>query len=243
MYLIADIGNTRLKLAVYKGDALVNFQAVPRRFALNHLKKIIDLYEVGAAILSNTSEVESSVIQLLASLPYFIHLGINTPVPLTIQYATPDTLGKDRIAAAVGVIKKFPGVSVLFIDMGTCITMNFVNSKGVFMGGNISPGINMRLKAMHKFTARLPYVPVSVPDEFFGSDTFKALQNGAVKGTFREIDAFIEETRLKFGAINVILTGGDAHLFENFTKNQIFVAPNLVLEGLNEILKYNVNKK
>ena len=242
MFLILDIGNTRLKLAVYQGDTMISAQATPRRFTQNRIKKIFTLYKIRAAILSNTSEVDVSVIQLLSSLPYFLHLDHHTPVPLTINYATPLSLGKDRIAAAVGAHKKFPDKGVLFIDMGTCITMNFVNGVNVFLGGNISPGIKMRLKAMHKFTARLPLVPLNIPEEFFGNDTIKALQNGAVKGALREIDAFIEETRLKYGAINVILTGGDAQLFENYTKNQIFVAPNLVLEGLNEILKYNVDK-
>ena len=124
--------------------------------------------------------------------------------------------------------------------MGTCITMNFVNNKGWFLGGNISPGIKMRLKAMHKFTANLPLAENVLNDEFIADTTVKALQNGAIKGTFREIDSFITETRNKFGEIKVILTGGDAFFFENWTKNMIFVAPNLVMEGLNEILKYNV---
>ena len=242
MYLIADIGNTRIKLAVYKEDELLSFSATPRRFALLGLQKILFAFPITAAILSNTSEVDPIVIQLLSSLPFFIHLDQNTPSPIINKYLTPHTLGKDRIAAAVGAKKRFSGKSVLFIDMGTCITMNFINSSGVFIGGNISPGINMRLRAMHKYTARLPKAPLQIPDEYFGSDTIKALQNGAIKGTFREIDTFIEETHQKFGAINVILTGGDAHLFENYTKNKIFVAPNLVLEGLNEILKYNVDK-
>ena len=93
---------------------------------------------------------------------------------------------------------------------------------------------------MHKFTAKLPLVEPDIPAEDFAQTTVKALQNGAVKGTFREIDSFIDDTRVKFGVNIIILTGGDAGLFESYTKNKIFVAPNLVLEGLNEILKYNV---
>ena len=149
-------------------------------------------------------------------------------------------MGKDRIDASVGANKRSQGKAALFIDMGTCITVNFINSEGAFVGGNISPGIMMRLKAMHKFTAKLPMVKPDIPDEYFAQSTVKALQNGAVKGAFREIDSFIDDTRIKFGVNNIILTGGDAVLFESYTKNKIFVAPNLVLEGLNEILNYNV---
>jgi len=120
------------------------------------------------------------------------------------------------------------------------MTTNIVTANGEYLGGNISPGINMRLKAMHTFTAKLPLVEIGLPIENLGNSTVKALQNGAVKGTFREIDSFIEEIRQDLGDLIVILTGGDAKLFENWTKNMIFAAPNLVLEGLNEILKYNV---
>jgi type III pantothenate kinase len=241
-FLIVDIGNTRVKVAVFRGDVLVSLEISFKRYTYKILKKHLDSSDVSAAILSNTSEVDGSVLSLFSALPCFIHLDHLTRIPIALNYETPHTLGRDRIAAAIGAVKRYPSKPVLFIDMGTCITMNFVNSKSEFEGGNISPGISMRLKAMHKFTARLPHAPIMVPEEFFGKNTVKGLQNGAVKGTIREIDTFIDETRSKFGAINVILTGGDALLFEKYTKNQIFVAPNLVLEGLNEILRYNVDK-
>ena len=175
-------------------------------------------------------------------MPVFIHLDHNTPIPIKNEYGAPESLGKDRLAAAVGAGKMFPGKNVLFFDMGTCITMNFIDSSGSFIGGNISPGIRMRLKAMHTFTDRLPMVPLEIPDEVIGKDTVKAMQNGGIKGAFREMESFIDEIRTDFGEIVIILTGGDANLFESYTKNKIFVAPYLVLQGLNEILKYNVNK-
>lgn len=242
MNLIADIGNTRIKIAVYDGDQQITFKATPRRFALSMLKKAVDSYPITCAILCNTSDVDKAVVEYLQSNKIFIHLNHKTPIPIINGYSSPEMLGKDRIAAAVGAKKRFQNQSILFIDMGTCITMNFVNSTGEFIGGNISPGIKMRLRAMHKFTARLPIVEVGIPKTHFGADTNEAMQNGAIKGTFREIDGFIQETKEKFGAINVILTGGDADMFENYSKNKIFVAPYLVLEGLNEILKYNVDK-
>lgn len=242
MYLVADIGNTRLKFSVFEGEAMVFHHVVEKNDGVVHLHHALISYKISAAILCNTSEVQSEILSLLHKLPVFIHLDHNTPIPIKNEYGAPETLGKDRLAAAVGAAKMFPRKNVLFFDMGTCITMNFLDSSGSFIGGNISPGIRMRLKAMHTFTDRLPMVPLEIPDEAIGKDTVKAMQNGGIKGAFREMESFIDEIRTDFGEIVIILTGGDANLFESYTKSKIFAAPYLVLQGLNEILKYNVNK-
>jgi type III pantothenate kinase len=203
---------------------------------------MINEYPISSAILSNTSEPAKRLIDYLSDLPFFIHLDHHTPIPVTNQYATPESLGKDRLAAAVGAFYMFPDSDSLVIDMGTCITVNLLKAGGIFVGGNISPGITMRIKAMHHFTAGLPMADIELPEEYFGTSTISALQNGAIKGAFREIEALINEVKAKDESINVILTGGDAQKFESYSKNKIFVSPNLVLEGLNEILKYNVEK-
>lgn len=242
MHLVADIGNTRLKLAVFDGDSIIFQKNVEKNLTGQLIREVLQTHKVDAAILSNTSVIDQDLLQLLDTLPIFIHLGHHTPIPIKNNYLAPETLGKDRLAAAVGAAKLFPGKSILFFDMGTCITMNFVDSDGRFIGGNISPGIRMRLKAMHAFTDKLPLVEIEVPKELVGTETVKAMQNGGIKGAFREMDSFIEEIKAEIGEIVIILTGGDAHLFENYTKNKIFAAPNLVLQGLNEILKYNVKK-
>jgi type III pantothenate kinase len=242
MQLVADIGNTRLKLAIFNLDEMIFHQVIEKEGALSLLNTALKTHHISAAILCNTSEVSDEIVSALSALPIFIHLDHNTPTPIKHEYAVPETLGKDRLAAAVGAWKMISGRSVLFFDMGTCITMNFINSEGRFLGGNISPGIRMRLKAMHFFTDRLPLVPMEVPDELIAKETVKSIQNGGIKGALREIDSFIEEIRTEFGEIVIILTGGDANLFESYTKNKIFVAPYLVLQGLNEILNYNVNK-
>jgi type III pantothenate kinase len=243
MNLIVDLGNTRVKCAIMNSiGQILELVKKPKRYCTAMLVELMQSYTIDAAILSNTSLPEHRTLELLNSLPQFIHLNENTPLPIKNDYETPVTLGKDRVAAAVASYFRFRHENVLFIDMGTCITINFLTSEGVFLGGNIHPGIQMRLKAMHKFTAKLPMTEIQVPEEFFGRSTVKALQNGAVKGAFLEIDSLIQLTRSKFGSIKVLLTGGDAYLFENWTKSEIFVAPNLVLEGLNEILKYNAKK-
>ncbi len=240
MNIIIDIGNTRAKYAIFDDKNIVFQGVVLRRYSIPTISNVLKKFNITAGILSNTSELNVVLLEILRKIPFFIHLDMNTPLPIHNLYSTPLSLGKDRLAAAVGAYKRSHGKPVLFIDMGTCITMNLLNEEGAFIGGNISPGIRMRLKAMHKFTAKLPLVEPDIPSEDFAQTTVKALQNGAVKGTFREIDSFIDDTRVKFGVNNIILTGGDAGLFESYTKNKIFVAPNLVLEGLNEILKYNV---
>jgi len=241
MNLIIDQGNTRVKCAVFNSNDVIVFKSVKlKRYAHRILNELPSTLKIENVMLSNTSLPDKFLMDQLRTYQHFLHLDHSTKIPIVNKYGTPETLGKDRIAAAVGAWMKYPNENILFIDMGTCITMNFVNNKGWFLGGNISPGINMRFKAMHKFTANLPLAENVLNDEFIADTTVKALQNGAIKGTFREIDSFITETRNKFGEIKVILTGGDAFFFENWTKNMIFVAPNLVMEGLNEILKYNV---
>ena len=241
MNLIIDQGNTRVKCAVFNSNDVIVFKSVKlKRYAHRILNELPSTLKIENVILSNTSLPDKFLMDQLRTYQHFLHLDHSTKIPIVNKYGTPETLGKDRIAAAVGAWMKYPNENILFIDMGTCITMNFVNNKGWFLGGNISPGIKMRFKAMHKFTANLPLAENVLNDEFIADTTVKALQNGAIKGTFREIDSFITETRNKFGEIKVILTGGDAFFFENWTKNMIFVAPNLVMEGLNEILKYNV---
>lgn len=243
MNLIIDLGNTRVKCAVIDESGVITMLIrKPKRYCFKVINEIIASQNIKSAILSNTSIPDEGTLKLLSSLTQFIHLDEYTSLPIVNEYETPKTLGKDRIAAAVASYFRFRNENVIFIDMGTCITINFISAKGVFMGGNIHPGISMRLKAMHKFTAKLPMAEINVPEEFLGRSTVKALQNGAVKGAFLEIDAFIQLTQTKFGPIKVLLTGGDAYLFENWTKNEIFVAPNLVLEGLNEILKYNAKE-
>ena len=241
MNLVIDQGNTRVKCAVFNSNDVIVFKSVKlKRYAHRILNELPSTLKIENVILSNTSLPDKFLMDQLRTYQHFLHLDHSTKIPIVNKYGTPETLGKDRIAAAVGAWMKYPNENILFIDMGTCITMNFVNNKGWFLGGNISTGINMRFKAMHKFTANLPLAENVLNDEFIADTTVKALQNGAIKGTFREIDSFITETRNKFGEIKVIFTGGDAFFFAKWTKNMIFVAPNLVMEGLNEILKYNV---
>lgn len=209
---------------------------------VQNLRDFASTYNIEHIILSDTSGKfpESQLMNLSAGK--LVSMEKLPSLPFRISYTTPDTLGRDRIAAAAGAFSHFKNQNrtVLIIDMGTCITMDILKGGNNFLGGNISPGIRMRIKAMHYYTGKLPEVPVKMPDTEIGYSTVTALQNGAVRGACMEIESFIQWTKNKFGKINVLLTGGDAPLFADFSKNKIFALPNLVLDGLNLILKHNV---
>ncbi|HEY5825470.1 MAG TPA: type III pantothenate kinase, partial [Cyclobacteriaceae bacterium] len=155
-------------------------------------------------------------------------------------YATPTTLGVDRIAAVCGALEIYPNGNCLVVDTGTCINYEFIDAKGEYLGGAISPGIHMRLEAMHKFTARLPLVTNNPDAQLIGNSTATCMQSGVTNGVIAEIEGIITRYSHLYPDLGVILSGGDYSLFENKLKPSIFVAPELVLSGLNRILLHNV---
>ncbi len=239
MNLAIDIGNTRTKVAVFKGNDLLH-QAVWGQLAVAALKTLAYNQNLEKVILSSVSEQPVEVLDFLKNSFSFLELTAQTPLPISIRYKTPQTLGKDRAAAAAAAHHLFPGENCLVIDAGTCITMDMLSAAGEFLGGNISPGIEMRLKAMHHFTARLPLVArgTEMADEL-GDSTENAIRNGGELGALLEVEGFIERCRKEFSALRVILTGGDTDFFGRNTKTEIFANQNLVLIGLNQILQHN----
>lgn len=174
-----------------------------------------------------------------ASETKVLELNSTTKLPFQVAYQTPETLGRDRLAAVAGAYALFPKAHCLVIDAGTCITYDLLNAQGIYLGGNISPGWQMRLDAMHHFTAKLPRPAASAPAKWIGDSTESALLNGALQGLLWEIEGYIRQSTADFASINVILTGGDADFFAKKLKSKIFVNQNLVLWGLNKILNYN----
>lgn len=239
MYLIIDIGNTRTKLGLFKSNKLRK-KLIWENWKVKDLKSLIEEYKIDKAILSSTGKVPAGVERLLEKLVFFIHLNHKTPLPIQNSYKTPQTLGRDRLAAVVGAYFKYPGKNNLVVDAGTCTTYDFIDKKGEYHGGNISPGIQMRLDAMHHFTAKLPALNQKKLKKPFGQSTDSCMRTGAQYGAVMEMQGFIETYRNMFGTLNVILTGGDSKYFAKSLKTQIFVNQNLVLEGLNKILEYNV---
>ncbi|MFK8007101.1 MAG: type III pantothenate kinase [Saprospiraceae bacterium] len=239
MNLIFDIGNTRTKVALYKGDRLLK-KVIWEKCDLKTVKAFVKNRKIDNAALSSTANVSKAVEIFLEKKYFYIRLNHKTHLPITNKYKTPATLGRDRLAGAVAAFDIFPKQNTLVIDAGTCITYDFIDAKGNYLGGGISPGIQMRFKAMDVFTANLPLVKQKNSKKFIGNDTESSLRVGGQMGTVMEIRGFINAYVTTFGKINIILTGGDSKALAKHFENHIFVNNNLVLHGLNKILNYNV---
>lgn len=238
MNLCIDIGNTASKVAVFKKNELIFFKRYGR-LPFASLQKLIEEYGCTHAIISSTRNTNHSLLNKLKKIIKLIVLDHNTQLPFKNTYHTPETLGRDRIAGVAGAVNIFPRQACLVADLGTCNTYDFVDEKKNYLGGNIAPGMLMRLEAMHHFTDKLPHLEPLFNNHLMGLSTTEALQNGAIKGIILEIEGYIRRLESKKRPINVILTGGDTLFFAKHFKKKIFAEPNLVLIGLNYILKYN----
>lgn len=236
-----DIGNTRSKLGLYFEDGTIQVKQIERTHDAIHAA--IRQYEVDSLIVSSVSGDMVDDVQLMKSLNTFLFLTHHTPLPIQLQYDTPETLGRDRIALAVGAWshnERRPN-PWLIVDAGTCITLDILDENGSFLGGSISPGIAMRMKAMNTFTANLPLVSLENLDTQIGKSTKEALILGAAQGAVLEIEGFFGLMKQRFSGLNLMLTGGDAAYISDSISSKIFLQPNLLHEGLREILRYNAN--
>ena len=234
MNLVIDNGNSRIKVATFSNQDLVQkltFQSS------NELLSFLNTNQFEYAVISSVGNPIEEISGWVNAKRKFL-LSHLLPLPVKILYKTPETLGVDRIAAVCGAIDLFPSSDCLIIDAGTCITYDFVDRKGDYHGGAISPGINMRFDAMHTFTKRLPLVSAA-PEKMIGDSTESSMRSGVMNGVLNEVEGFINNFRLKYPDLRVVLCGVDTPFFENKLKPPIFAAPDLVLNGLNRILVYN----
>jgi type III pantothenate kinase len=237
MNLAVDIGNTHIKLGIFSKSELeevfLNEHDIDLILAKYKIRHVI-ISSSGSGQLVQQKLQEKKITPLVVS-----HL---LKLPLIIQYKTPETLGADRIAGSVAAKALYPQSAVLKIDFGTCITYDVVTEKNEYLGGAISPGMMMRFKALHNYTARLPLVdPMQfIKFELTGQDTASAIASGVVNGMRAEADGIIKEYNARFGNLKIVATGGDSGFFVTLLKNEIFARPNLVLEGLNRILNDNI---
>lgn len=242
MNLVVDIGNTRVKYAVFEKKRMVIDQNSETSLFLNTIKEIFEVYpSIGHAIISSVGEYPKKEFELL-SLFCKVHLLSHTSkIPFKNSYINPQTLGMDRIALAAAAFYKNPNENTLVIDMGTCITYEMLNDYGEYLGGAISPGMQMRFTAMNQYTKKLPLVEPENILDFIGNSTEKAMQSGVINGIAQEVDGVINQYKDRFEFLTVILTGGDAHFFVKRLKNSIFANSKFLLEGLNYLLEYNKN--
>jgi len=240
MKLIIDIGNTLTKAAVFEKKQLLETYTISA-FTIDFVHEIISKNKnISSVIISSVvKKIPTNIINFLKKEYCFIELSSETKLPVNNFYKSPETLGKDRIAGIVAAYSLHKEENVLVIDAGTCITYDFISSKKEYFGGSISPGMNMRFKALHTFTKKLPLVSLTNFNELIGTDTNKSILSGVINGITAEIDAMIEKFKEKYSSLTIIICGGDAQFLVSRLKNSIFAVPELVLIGLNEILDYN----
>jgi type III pantothenate kinase len=236
--LCFDFGNTRLKTAVFEDDQLRNIVILNDD---NHdtIKEVIAEFKPQFSILSSVVNHQPHVEDILKHHTNFHKLSHHTRLPFSTPVGKPETIGADRLALCAAAVHLFPGKNNLAIGLGTCITFNFINLQHQFLGGSISPGLEMRFKSMHALTAKLPLVNMEWNFPLIGYDTKTNLLSGVAWGMAKEIDGIIDEYAKRFGNFNVLLTGGDTPHFAPLLKNQIFADPQLIFKGLYAISVFN----
>ncbi len=243
MNLVIDIGNTVAKIAVFDGTTIIDV-VYDSNITLEQLPVVCRKYSCDRAIVAAVIDLSEQILERLALLPFpILWLNEKTPLPVENLYETPQTLGYDRMAAVVGANEQFPDKNLLVIDAGTCITYEFIDASGRYHGGNISPGMQMRFKALNQFTGKLPLVLSEGRCLEMGKDTETAIRAGVLKGMEYEISGYIMTMKYKYPQLLVFLTGGDDFSFDTNLKSIIFADKFLVLKGLNRILNYNNDRK
>jgi type III pantothenate kinase len=236
--LIVDIGNTSTKLAVYNGREKISVSGISDLNCEELGKKLSGL-KFKKAIISSVKNLPPFIYDLFfTSIPDVHILSYKSKLPFRIEYETPETLGTDRIAAIAGAFDLFPGAEILVIDTGTALTFDFLYGNS-YKGGNISPGIDMRFKALNQFTGRLPLVEKSSDFSFPGKNTTDAILSGVIVGMTYEINEYIRTFKNEHKDIKVIMTGGDSGFLKDRLSWKTYYMPDVVIDGLNYILEYN----
>ena len=244
MNLIVDIGNSRIKVVVMNSGGIVEEYASAVVDVAWVLSIVEEHSHISRAIVASTGGHGEDVAEALRAVVDYVLLfePARTPVPIGNAYGTPQTLGADRLAAAVGGVELFPGSDLMIVDFGTAITIDYVVD-GVFVGGNISPGMTTRFRALADYTAKLPLCSATDSELPYGTTTIEAIEQGVMQGITNEVEGYIGSFSEKKTKKCTIFTGGDAKYFVKRIKNTIFADCEPVLVGLNRILNYNAEKK
>ena len=236
--LCFDFGNTRLKCGVFIIDRLTEVLRLDDD-RNETIEKLLHKYKPECTILSSVIDHNAGIEKLLAEKTDFVRLYGSTKLPFTVPVSKPETMGADRLALAAFAVHFYKGQNNLVVSLGSCITYNFINKYNSFNGGSISPGMEMRFKALNHYTAKLPLVKANWNFPLIGYDTDTNILSGVLLGMAVEIDGIINEYKEKFENFNVLLTGGDTANFVQHLKNKIFADPYLILKGLYAISNYN----
>lgn len=233
-----DFGNTRKKVAVFH-DAGIKEVIVLADDSIETMRSLIEKHNPKKSILSSVIDHNAAIEELLATKTKFHKLSHHTKVSFTTPVGKPETIGADRLALSAAAVHFHPGKNNFVIGLGTCVTYNFINKYNEFVGGSISPGLEMRLKSLNHYTAKLPLIKADSNLPLIGYDTATNILSGVVLGIAKEIDGFIDAYREKYRNFNVLLTGGDIVYLASHLKNKIFADPDLIFKGLYAISEVN----
>jgi type III pantothenate kinase len=241
MVLTIDVGNTRIKGAVFEGYNKIEFFVFPKDEIEKNIDAVLKKYkEVQHLVVASVGNIDrNSFLYFQNELEVWFVSHTDT-FPFVNNYATPNTLGIDRMVLAAGATLQFQGQNRLIIDAGTCVTYDFVDQNDVYHGGAISPGLRLRYESLHTFTEKLPLLTVKNPKDFVGDSTAEAIHSGIVNGLVYEINGFVDEYQSKYSNFIIILTGGDTEFLAKRLKNTIFANSNFLLESLNQIFQYKI---
>ena len=242
MNLVIDIGNTQIKTAVFEENILLYKDQFESDMMVSRIVSILEQYNIKHSIISHVAHLDQDVFLTLKKMINPIELSYKTKLPFSNKYLTPKTLGVDRLALIAGAKGQFSKRNVLVIDAGSCITFDFMNQQSEYLGGDISPGIEMRYKAVHQYTANLPLLERTELVPNLGNSTQNAIHRGILNGVIQEIDGVISQYMSKYQKLTVVLTGGDTIFLAKNLKSSIFAIPNFLLEGLNSILIHNIDE-
>jgi type III pantothenate kinase len=241
MLLTIDIGNTRIKYAVFEHDTVVENNFFLKSDLLSTVEKLLNQYKnITDGIISSVGSVEKEAFSTFENQINVHFITITFDFPFQNKYATPLTLGIDRMVLSAGAVLLFSNQNKLIIDAGTCITYDFVDANNCYLGGAISPGIRLRYESIHKYTANLPLLKKELPEKFIGNTTATSIHSGVINGVTHEIDGFINQYKEQYSNFIIILTGGDADFLAKRLKNTIFANSNFLLESLNQIFQYKI---
>ncbi len=242
MLLVIDVGNTQIKAAVFEQNTLLKKEIIAYEDWKISLKKVIKNFsEISILVVASVGKLEKNDFLTLDSGLNVYFITRESKFPFNNLYASPSTLGIDRMILASGAVLQFPKKNRLVIDAGTCITYDFIDSNDNYLGGAISPGIRLRYESLHNYTAKLPLLKRESPSEVIGNSTLQSIHSGVINGISFELDGFINSVLDKNDNFIIILTGGDADFLAERLKNTIFANPNFLLESLNQTFQYNNN--
>lgn len=240
MLLTIDVGNTRIKAAVFEQNTLVEVFIFTKEELLDELKNILKKFQnIKDLVVASVGNVEKEAFSSLKNSVEIHFITHESKFPFINLYSTPTTLGIDRMVLATGATLQFPHQNRLVIDAGTCITYDFIDAEDHYLGGAISPGIRLRYQALNDYTSKLPLLSKKEPETFIGNSTAESIHSGVINGVALEIDGFIEGYKSQYAKFIIILTGGDAEFLAKRLKNTIFAHSNFLLESLSQTFQYN----